>query len=435
MTTSAEALNRAIDPREFDTPEFERDPFPIYKRLRDHHPIYHDRLHNRWVLSRYDDIVAAFQDNESYDRATYRADGPYEFGTRTPFGPNILEYGNSDRHRWMRNIVADQFVGKKLQTFIPVIEQIAREQIGRFSAKAADDLAKGFAETGEVELVSQFSNQFPVRVISNMLALPREDENTFVRWYQELLGGANAPATVARAYQARGEMWDYLDPIVRERIDNPGEDLVSRIVTAELDGKRMNVDEVKGFVVLLLAAGGDTTDKAISNMWYHMLYTRRDQFDVVKQDPELWTNVFTEMMRYDAVVHVQPRYTTRELVMHGEVIPERASMVLYLAAGNRDDRAFEVPDTFDIFRDDLHMGREIRSGRYSDGKNGHLGFGMGQHFCMGYAMARQEAVIASTRLFETLKNARPKFPANEGITSAGSGFRAPRELWIQFDGA
>ncbi len=104
MTTSAEALNRAIDPREFDTPEFERDPFPIYKRLRDHHPIYHDRLHNRWLLSRYDDIVAAFQDNESYDRATYRADGPCEFGTRTPFGPNILEYGNSDRHRWMRNI-------------------------------------------------------------------------------------------------------------------------------------------------------------------------------------------------------------------------------------------------------------------------------------------------------------------------------------------
>ena len=82
------------------------------------------------------------------------------------------------------------------------------------------------------------------------------------------------------------------------------------------------------------------------------------------------------------------------------------------------------------------MGREMRSGRYGDGKAGHLGFGMGQHFCMGYAMARQEAVIACTRLLESLRNPRPKFPTNAGITSppvGSGGFRAPKELWIEFD--
>ena len=437
MTTIEEMLKTAIDPREFDGPEYTKDPFPLYKKLRDHHPLYHDQFHNRWIVSRYDDIVAIFQDNESYNRAVYDPNGAYEFGKGQVFGPNILEYGNGPRHRWMRNIVADQFVGNRLQTFIPVIEQIAREQIDRIALKATEDLAKGFSKTGEVELVSQFSYQFPVRVISNMLGLPRSDEETFVEWYQALITGLSfGGESFMMGINARDEMWDYLDPLIQERAKSPGEDLVSRIVSAELDGKRMSVDEVKGFVALLLAAGGDTTDKAISNMWYHMLYTRPDQFEDVKRDPTLWTNVFTEMMRYDPVVHGQGRHTTREIQMHGEVIPERASVALFLGAGNRDERVFKDPDTFDIHRDDLHMGREMRSGRYGDGKAGHLGFGMGQHFCMGYAMARQEAVIACTRLMEAMKNPRPKFPTNDGVTSppvGSGGFRAPKELWVEFD--
>ena len=433
---AAERLKTAIDPREFDTPEFRKDPFPLYKRLRDHRPLFRDGFHGRWALTRYDDIVAVFQDNEHYDRALYNPEGPYKFGERSVFGPNILEYGNSQRHRWMRNIVADQFVGNRLQAFLPYIEMIARELLDQIAQKAADDIARGFADTGEVELVSQFTNQFPVRVISNMLGLPRHDEDTFVDWYQRLIAGMGSGQYYVDGIHARDEIWDYLEPIIEERTENPGEDLVSRIVTAELQGKRMNVEEVKGFVALLLAAGGDTTDKAIANMWYHMLYTRPDQFQEVRQDHSLWTNVFTEMMRYDPVVHVQGRRTTCEIEMHGEVLPERASVTLYLAAGNRDERVFKDPDTYDIFRDDLHMGRELRSGRYPDGRAGHLGFGMGQHFCMGYAMARQEAIIASTRLGEAMKNPRPKFPTHPGITSpvmGSGGFRAPEELWIQFD--
>ena len=431
-------LALAIEPQEFDSPEYQRDPFPLYKRLRDHHPLYHDLFHKRWVVSRYDDIVAIFQNNDDFDRATYDPKGDYQFGKKQVFGPNILEYGNSDEHRFLRNVVADQFVGNRLAGFLPFIEQIARELMGQIWAKSADDIAKGFTDAGEVELVSQFTNQFPIRVISNMLGLPREDEDMFVRWYQHLIEGLGFGGEhLARGLQARNEMWDYLDPLIRRAEDAPGEDLVSRIVHAEFRGQRMNADEIKGFIALLLAAGGDTTDKAIANMWYHMLYTRPDQFEnEVKRDPSLWTNVFTEMMRYDPVVHTQGRRTTREITIHGEVIPERANVIMYLAAGNRDERVFKDPDTFDILREDLHMGRELRSGRYPDGKHGHLGFGMGQHFCMGYAMARQEAIIASTRLAEAMKNPRPKFPDHPGITSpvmGSGGFRAPEELWIQFD--
>ncbi|MEY2968532.1 MAG: hypothetical protein RIQ64_1159 [Actinomycetota bacterium] len=419
------ALANEIDPREFDSPGYQRNPFPLYKRLRDHHPLFRDRFHNRWLISRYDDVNAAFQDNDSFDRALYKADGPYVFGSSHVFGPNILEYGNSDRHRWLRNIIAGQFVGQGLVSFIPFIEKIAGE------------LLEDCMGNGEVELVSRFSNQFPIRVISNILGLPRADEDRFVGWYQALIAGLGFGGEhLARGIAARNEMWKYLEPIVEERLLNPGDDLLSKIAIAELDGKRMSMDEVKGFIALLLAAGGDTTDKAIANMWYHMLYTRPDQFEDVKKDPTLWENVFAEMMRYDAVVHVQSRYTTREVEMHGRVIPERSLVILLLGSGNRDERVFGNPDTFDIHRTDMHMGRENRSARYKDKLPGHLGFGVGQHFCMGYAMARQEAVIACTRMMEVMKNPRPKFATHEGISSPNidsGGFRSPQELWIEFD--
>ena len=418
-------LGPELDPRVFDSESFQKDPFPVYKQLRDYHPLFHDRFHNRWILSRYWDVDGAFQDNASYDRAMYKPDGPYDFGSRHVFGPNILEYGNSDEHRRLRNIVAGQFVGQKLNDFMPMIDQISQEVIERF----IDD--------GECEIVSQFSSQVPIRVISNMLGLPREDEDTFVEWYHLLIAGLGFGGEhMARGIAARNEMWDYIDPMIKQRTKNPGEDLLSRICNAEMNGSRMTAEEVKGFVARLLAAGGDTTDKAIANMWYHLLYTRPDQLDDVIEDPSLWENVFTEMMRYDPVVHAQFRFTTREIPMHGQVIPERAGVVLYLGAGNRDERAFNDPDVFDIHRDDLHMGRENRSGRYKDGKNGHLGFGIGQHFCMGYAMARQESAIACTRLMQAVKRIRPKFAQHPGITSPSidsGGFRAPAELWVVFD--
>jgi pulcherriminic acid synthase len=210
------ALLHEIDPREFDRPEYQRDPFPLYQRLRDHHPLFRDRFHNRWIISRYHDVQDAFQDNDSYDRALYRVDGPYQFGSSHVFGPNILEYGNSERHRWLRNIVAGQFVGQGLLSFIPIIERIAAE------------LLEDCMHDGEVELVSRFSNQFPIRVISNMLGLPRPDEERFVGWYQALIAGLGFGGEhLARGIAARNEMWDYLEPLIAERIARPGEDLLS----------------------------------------------------------------------------------------------------------------------------------------------------------------------------------------------------------------
>lgn len=411
-----------IDPAVFRSSEFEKDPFPVYEELREKTPVFRDRVHNRWILSRYDDVYKAFTDNEHFDRALYDPDGEFEFGKSHPFGPNILEFGNSDRHRWMRNIVANQFVGAGLAAFIPVIEQIAAELIERHQ------------DSREMELLSEISTQFPIRVISNMLGLPRSDEPMFVGWYQDLIEGLSPKAeSVAVGMNARNEMWEYLTPIVADRRKNPRDDLLTRLVEAELDGQKMSDDEVKGFIALLLAAGGDTTDKAIADMWFHMLYTRPDQFEDVKANPDLWENVFAEMMRFDPVVHAQVRYTTAEVRVGKALLPKGAMVTLYLASGNRDRRKFDNPDTFDIHRTDMHMGPENRSARYRSQLPGHLGFGVGQHFCMGYRMARQEAVIASQRLMQLMGNPKPKFAEHPGLSGGfpdTGGFRSPDELWV-----
>ena len=428
---------RRIVPTIFDSEEYRTDPFPTYKKLRDYHPLYHDRFHSNWVLSRYEDVRAAFLDNENYNRAVYEEDGPYEFGSENVFGPTILELGNGEKHRWSRGVVAGQFIGRNLESFIPTIERIAAETIDLFSRRAAEDIAKGFIKTGEVDLVEQFTIQYPIRVISGMLGLPREDEDQFVEWYQLLIAGLGIGEEFhRRGVQAREELNAYLDPFIQERRANPvGDDLITKIATAELGGQRMTDAEVKGFVNLLLAAGGDTTDKAIGNMWWFVLQNP-DQFAELKRDPSLWDRAFTEMMRYDPPVHVQPRRTTREIAMYGKVIPTRANVTFQLGAANRDERVFKDTDKFDIFRKDLYCGKEMRVGYYANGEASHLGFGIGKHFCMGYAMARQESVIACQMLTEAMPNVRLKRDDAEGIVApefGSGGFRGPTKLELQFD--
>ncbi len=228
-------------------------------------------------------------------------------------------------------------------------------------------------------------------------------------------------------------MWEYLDPLIDERRGRPTDDLLSRLLEAELDGVKMSDEEVKGFIALLLAAGGDTTDKAIANMWFHMLYTRPDQFEHVKADPDA---VGARLRGDDAVRPRGPRAAPRtrpvRSTMHGTVIPSRAMVTLSLGAGNRDDRVFADPDTFDIHRTDLAHGTREQVGA------------LPRQSCPGISDSvsvstsawatpwpARRPIIACTKMAELMPGARPKFAEHEGIMAPSidsGGFRSPREL-------
>ena len=437
MTAPAEAP--VIEPGEFLTEEHRKDPFPLYKRIRDQEPVYRDQFQNRFVITRYADIWDAYKrsrEGGDFTRAVYDPKGNYEFGSESPLGPTILEMGEGAEHRWSRGIVAGEFVGRKLTTWLPVIERTAAEMIERFSIEAAESLAGGIAGRGEVDLVSQFSQRFPIRVIAGMLGLPREDFDYFEGIYNTLFAGMGYGRAYFRsAERAKFALHDYLSPIIAARRAEPADDLISKFVVAEMSGEMMTDEQIKAFVTLLLVGGGDTTHKAIDAMWWNLL---RDsgQYEAVRDDPALMDRAFTEMLRFDGSNHWQRRRAKVEVELRDRVLPVGATAWLALGSGNRDERVFANPDRFDIFRDDLYFGKELRTGYWKDGVASHLGFGQERHFCMGYAMARQEAVIAGTMLLDVLRNPRLKDVPNDGPVfppPGKGGVRGLLRLDIEFD--
>ena len=422
-----------IEPEEFLGESFRVDPFPVYRRLRDHEPVYQDKFQNRWIVSRYEDIRAIYKDNARFTRAVYDPHGKFKFGSDTPLGQTLNELGEGPDYVWLRGIVAGEFVGKRLEKRAPLIERIAAEIIGGFLAKARADHPAG---RGRVDLVAQFSARFPIRVIAGMLGLPEADNAYFEAIYDELFAGQGyGRAHFRRGMKARDQLFAYLDPLIDERMAAPRDDLLSTFCHAEKDGARMTRDQIRGYVALLLVGGGDTTHKAIDAMWWNLL-RNYGQYEAVRDDPALMDRVFTEMLRFDGSNHWQRRRAKVEVELRDRVLPVGATAWLALGSGNRDERVFGNPDRFDIFRDDLWFGKELRTGYWKDGVASHLGFGQETHFCMGYALARQEAVVASRILLEGLGNPRLADVPNEGIAfppPGRGGVRGLQHLDIEFD--
>ena len=414
-----------IDPAFFFTPEYGDNPYPTLKILRDHYPVYYNPLSDQWMISRYEDVVACFRDNDNFSAS------PNGDHIGQVFGPTLMEY-DGEEHRKLRNIVAPQFAGLKLQALLPTVSRNTMSLVEKFTQKHAERIAETASETGEIDIVDDFATRLPLNVILDVLDLPQEAHEMFHKWYPAMMNGiSGGPELRIAGKEANAEYHAYLDPLIEERAKDPKDDLLSQLAVAEVDGQRMTKEEIKSFASLILVAGAETTDKAIANLWY-MLLSNPDQWAAVQKDPSLLDPAFTEMMRIHGPAGGQSRRTTRDFTMHGETIPKGSWVNLSLYGANRDERVFKDPDTFNIFRDDLAMGRELRSGQYKDGLAGHLGFGLGAHFCVGYQLARAECVIGTEALMKVIKN--PRFKPGSNPTPIAIRIE-PWHLPLEFDAA
>ena len=382
-------------------------------------------MHGLWYITRYDDVCNAFKDNVHYSSKNLERSMALVFGT------TMMQF-DGEEHTKRRNIVAPEFSGRRMDPLIPIIEKNTQDLVDRIAAQAAERLAQGFAEEGEVELIDAFSSRLPVMVIIDMLGLPQEDHDLFHEWYPAMMAGlTGTPDQRTYGIECNQQFHAYIDKLVDERSVNPGEDLISKLCIAEVDGARMSKEDIKAFSSLLLVAGGETTDKAIGNMWVHMM-ENPDQFAEVKRDPDLFDRVFTETMRITPPAGSQSRDVVKPVELYGQTIPVGAEAHFSIFAANHDERVFDHPDEFDIFRDDLYFGRELRSGYFEGGRAGHLGFGLGKHFCVGYQLARSEAVIGSKALLQAMGNPRVKAGGAAHIQVAGPMNEQPR-LDLEFD--
>lgn len=380
--------------------EFAADPYRAYRVLRDEQPlIYHDATRS-FVISRYADVSRAFRDpvftTENYD-----------WQIAPVHGRTILQLSGRE-HAVRRALVAPAFRGRELEIrFLPVIERNARE------------LIDGFRDRGTVDLVDEFARRFPINVIVDMLGLDREDHDRFQRWYTAMiafLGNLSQDERIASAgLRTREELAEYLIPIIHGRRDDLGDDLLSALCEAEIDGTRMSDEEIKAFVSLLLAAGGETTDKAVASLFRNLLQ-HPDQLEAVLDDRTLIDRAFAETLRYSPPVHMIMRQAAEDVRVSGGTIPAGSTVICLIGAANRDPRQFTDPDTFDLFRDDLPTATAFSAAA------DHVAFALGRHFCVGALLARTEVEVATNQLLDAmpdlhLTDGRP--PAEEGVFTRG----------------
>jgi len=388
--------------------EFAANPYPSYQVMREDYPLLWHEAMNSYVISRYEDVQRAFKE-EAFTTANY------DWQLEPVHGRTILQMSGRE-HSVRRALVTPAFRGAELQAkFLPVIERNAKELIDQFRA------------AGSADLVSDFASHFPISVIVDMLGLDKSDHARFHRWYTSIiafLGNLSGDEKVAAdGLRTRDELAEYMIPVIQRRREQPGDDLLSALCTTEVDGTRMSDEDIKAFVSLLLAAGGETTDKAMASLFANLLQ-HPDQLEAVRGDRSLIPRAFAETLRYSPPVHMIMRQPSEDVTVSGGTIPAGSTVTCLIGAANRDPGRFSDPDRFDIHRGDLDTDNAFSAAA------GHLAFALGRHFCVGALLAKAEIETGAGQLLDAMPGVRLR----DGFVPADSGVftRGPATLPVEF---
>ncbi|MEZ5145167.1 MAG: cytochrome P450 [Acidimicrobiales bacterium] len=337
------------------------DPHPVYAALREERPVHHNDRPPFWAVSRYADVEACLKDWRTFiSGAGITLDG------FTGVKPMIILM-DPPRHDQLRRVL--------LHAFTPARVEASAERIRRITSRLLDDV-EGH---DHVDLVASFTAPLPMLVIAELLGVDPNDQPKFKEWSNGIM--LTKAGDADSLFACYGAIFDYFAGTVAARRREPRDDLVSALVAAEVDGVRLDDDEILGFCALLLIAGNETTTNLLGNIAIVLDQHRSARAELLG-DPDLVPAAVEEVLRYEGPVPTLTRTTTRDVELHGTTIPAGEKVLLLLAAANRDPRAFDHADRFDLHRTD----------------NRHLAFGHGIHFCMGANLARLEARIATEEL-------------------------------------
>lgn len=355
--------------------EYFNDPFEIYRRMREETPLYYDEQEDFYALTRHEDVAAALKDFETYssargcDLAMVRSDEPPQ---------KSIIFMDPPDHRHMRSLLNKAFTPRAIQAQRATII----EQVERFLGAANPD---------HFDVVQDFSGPFPVEVITRMVGVPDEFRQQVRHWMNISLHHEPGQIEISEVnMQANIDTAMYYYGLVQERRTNPQDDMLSRLIAAEIPGddgqpRRLDDIEITGFAALLGGAGAETVTKLVGNAT--VIFARNpDQWQKLLDDRSKVPAAVEELLRYEGPVQYNVRYTLKEAHVSGGTIPAGKPVFLLNAAANRDPDAFTDADTFDIDRDQTEAQ--------------HLGLGYGIHSCLGAALARMESTIALERLLD-----------------------------------
>jgi pimeloyl-[acyl-carrier protein] synthase len=358
-------------------PAFVADPYPTYRRLRTEDPVHHSPL-GFWVLTRYDDVVAALRDPRLAKEAL-AAFVAARFGTPVPaMGLSMLDRDPPD-HTRLRGLVSKAFTPRVVEGLRPRIQQIV------------DGLLDRAAERGSMDLIEEFAYPIPVAVICEMLGVPVEDHERFKGWSLDIARGLDliwlGPDSEVgrRSVAARQALAEYFRGLIAQRRAAPRTDMLSDLIAAEEAGDKLSEVELLATCILLLIAGHETTVNLIGNGTLALL-RRRDQLERLRREPALIGSAVEELLRFDGPVQRTARIPSEDVVFGGRTIAKGEMVMPFIGAADRDPAQFSDPDRLDIGRAD----------------NRHIAFGWGIHFCLGAPLARIEGQIAIGTLVRRL---------------------------------
>jgi cytochrome P450 len=364
------------------SPEFIRDPYPHYERLRTTDPMHLSSL-GIFVASRHAEASLVLRDK--------RFGRDYVERSIRRYGPKIMEepvfrsmshwmlHQDPPDHTRLRGLVVKAFTARRVEDMRPRIQQVV------------DQTLDAIVGRGHMDLIEDFAFRLPVTIICDMLGIPEEHREAFYKRSRD--GGRLVdpapltPAEIAEANAGNQLSQMYFQQLFELRRKHPGDDLTTQLVQAEEDGSKLSNEELTANIILLFGAGHETTVNLIGNGLL-ALHRNPDQLALLKANPALITNAIEEFLRYDSSVQSTGRVALEDIDdLGGKKIPKGEAVICLLGSANRDPAVYpDRPDQLDITRPNVRP----------------LSFGGGIHFCLGAQLARIEAEVAISTLLRRL---------------------------------
>jgi len=368
------------------SPEFIRNPYPHYARMRTTDPVHLTPL-GLFVASRHAEVSLVIRDKrfgKEHAERTTRRYGPkiMEEPAFRSLGLMMLQQDPPD-HTRLRGLVVKAFTARRVEDMRPRIQQIVDETIDRI------------IDRGKMDLIEDFAFRLPVTVICDMLGIPEEHREAF---YTRARAGGRildpvplSPEEIKQANEGTIMSEMYFQQLFELRRKKPGDDLTTQLVQAEEDGHKLSNEELTANIILLFGAGHETTVNLIGNGLL-ALHRNPDQLALLKARPELMTNAIEEFLRYDSSVQLTGRVALEDIDdLGGKRIPKGESVLCLLGSANHDPAVYpDHPERLDITRPNVKP----------------LSFGGGIHFCLGAQLARIEAEIALATLLRRIPDLR-----------------------------
>jgi len=375
----------------------QQDPYPIYRRLREEDPV-HRTGRGFWVLSRFEDIFQAALDTATFSSAqglTFEDNEILTLGLK----PTLVMM-DRPQHTTFRRLISRGFTPRKVAELEPTLRAFVQTRVATL------------AESKEADFIETLAGPLPTFVVATYLGVPESDRAQFDTWSDAIVQANATGNTVRDAAGAVAGLYGYFTELIEWRRQHPGDDMLSDLVAAEVDGQPLHLDEILGYCFVMIAGGNDTASGLLGGAAV-ALTEHPDQRRLLLDDLRLLPGAVEELLRLTSPVQGLSRTTTRDVELHGTPIPAATKVHLLYGSANRDPREFGPT------ADDLDVNRRFRR---------MLTFGNGPHHCVGAAAARLQARVALEELFRVM----PEFAvdASRGRLAPGPFVRRYESLPI-----